>query len=325
MKKPLNISNVKKMTIACGILAASLSFGASAFAFSDLKGDPAEAKINALHNEGMINGISKDKFAPKSKMSFAEGIQLIVNGLKLSPKPAAGSSSTEVSDYFDKVNDKAWYASAFLTAKQNGLTLERTVNPNERITRAQFAHLLTQALQSKGEFPVTLMYVNISDGGKLSNEVISSLQLLLNTRIVTLEKDGKFRPNDLITRSEAAAMVYDAAEFAKRVIPSNGNGNVTAPTYETEITLSKAGEGVNKATLTVNNLPNPGYGLVIERIEFSKDKTAVIYFNVTAPEPGTMHAQVITKASTVTYLPEGYKAIAKPVSGSASYSNSTTH
>lgn len=323
MKKPLVITNAKKMTIVCGILAASLSFGASAFAFSDLKGDPAEAKINSLHNEGIINGISKDKFAPKSKMSFAEGIQLIVNGLKLSPKPAPGSSSTKGSDYFVKINDKAWYASAFLIAKQNGLSLDRTVNPHERITRAQFAHLLTQALQSKGEFPVTLMYVNISDGSKLSNEVMSSLQILLNTRIVTLEKDGKFRPNDLITRSEAAAMVYDAAEFAKRVISSDGN--VTAPTYETEVTLSKAGEGVNKATLTVNNLPNPGYGLVIERIEFSKDKTAVIYFNVTAPEPGTMHAQVITKASVVTYLPEGYKPKAKPVSGSASYSNSSTH
>lgn len=45
MKKSLFISNVKTMTIACGILAASLSFGASAFAFSDLKGDPAEAKL----------------------------------------------------------------------------------------------------------------------------------------------------------------------------------------------------------------------------------------------------------------------------------------
>lgn len=323
MKKRFFISNAKKMTIACGILAASMSFGASAFAFSDLKGDPAEAKINSLHKEGIINGVSKDKFAPKSKMSFAQGIQLIVSGLNLSPQPAVGSSSSKASDYFDKVNDKAWYASAFLIAKQNGLSLERTVNPNERITRAQFAHLLTQALQSKGEFPVTLMYVDISDGSKLSNEVMNSLQILLNTHIVTLEKDGTFRPNDLITRSEAAAMIYDAAAFAKRVITSSSN--TTAPTYETEVTLTKAGEGVNKATLTVNNLPSPGYGLVVERIEFSKDKTAVIYFSVTAPEPGTMHAQVITKASVVTYLPEGYKAVAKPVAGSASYSTSSTH
>lgn len=308
------------MTIVCGILAASLSFGASAFAFSDLKGDPAEGKINALHKKGIINGVNKDKFAPKSKVSFAQGISFIVGGLNLTPKPVAGSNAAKASDYFDKVNNKAWYASAFVTAKQNGLSIDRAVDPNGTITRAQFAHLLTQALQSKGNFPVTLMYVNVADGDKLSNEVMSSLQILLNTRIATLDKNGKFRPNDAITRSEAAALIYDAADFAKRVIVTNGNPSTAV--YETQVTLTKAGEGVNKATLTVNNLAHPGYGLVIERIEFGKDKTAVIYFNVTAPDPGKMYPQVITSASVVTYLPEGYTAVAKPVAGAASSSSS---
>lgn len=320
MKKQLFLSNVKKMTIACGILATSLSFGASAFAFSDLKGDPAEAKIHSLYKEGVINGVNNDKFAPKSKVTFAQGIQFIVSGLKLSPQPSIGSNSSKASDYFDKVKDKAWYASAFLIAKQNGLSLDRATDPNGTITRAEFAHFLTQALQSKGEFPVTLMYVNVADGDKLSGDVMNSLQILLNTHIISLDKNDKFRPNDAITRSEAAAMTYDAAEFAKRVINST-----TAPTYnyETEVTLSKAGEGVNKVTLTVNNLPNPGYGLVVERIEFGKDKTAVIYFDVTSPEPGKMYAQVISKGSVVTYLPEGYKAVAQPVSGSTSLSSSS--
>lgn len=310
------------MSIACGIMAASLSFGASAFAFSDLQGDPAEAKINALHNAGIINGISNDKFAPKSKVTFAQGVQFIVSGLNLSPQSTNGSSSSKASDHFDKVNDNAWYASAFLIAKQNGLSLDRAVNPNSTMTRADFAHLLTQALKSKGEFPVTLMYVNVSDGDKLSNEVMNSLQILLNTHVVSLDKDSKFRPNDAITRSEAATMTYDAAEFAKRVITPDDSSTAPAYNYETEVTLSKAGEGINKVTLTVNNMPNPGYGLVIERIEFGKDKTAVIYFDVTSPEPGEMYAQVISKASAVTYLPDGYKAVAQPVNGTSSSSNS---
>lgn len=322
MKKQLFINNTKKITIVCGIMAASLSFGASAFAFSDLKGDPAETKINSLYKAGIINGVSNDKFAPKSKVTFAQGVQFIVSGLNLSSQPTVGSSSSKASDYFDKVNDKAWYASAFLIAKQNGLSLDRTVNPNNTLTRAEFAHLLTQALQSKGEFPVTLMYVDISDGDKLPNEVMNSLQILLNTHVVSLENDGKFRPNDAITRSEAAVMTYDAAEFAKRVITADDSSTTPTYNYETEVTLSKAGEGVNKVTLTVNNLPNPGYGLVIERIEFGKDKTAVIYFDVTSPEPGKMYAQVISKASVVTYLPDGYTAVAQSVSGTSSSSSS---
>ncbi|MFF2017637.1 S-layer homology domain-containing protein [Paenibacillus sp. NPDC058177] len=317
MKTTSFMNSAKKITIACSILAASVSFGASAFAFSDLKGDPAETKINALHKDGIINGVTSDKFAPKSSVTFAQGIQFIVSGLKLSPKPDAGSTGT-VSSHFTHVNDKAWYASAFLTAKQNGLPLDKNVDPNAAMSRAQFAHLLAEALKTKGNFPVTMMFFNITDGDKLSKDVMNNLQILLNTHLVQLDKNGKFRPNDSVTRSEAAAWIYDAAQFAKNIEAPDDSANAPGYNYETDINVTKAAEGVNKVTLTVNNLPNPGYGLVIEKIEFGKDKTATIYFNVTDPEPGKMYPQVITKGSAVTYLPEGYTAVAKSLKGTSS-------
>ncbi|WP_151733043.1 S-layer homology domain-containing protein [Paenibacillus tengchongensis] len=307
MRKPSYQMSAKKMMIACSILAASVSFGTSAFAFSDLKGHSAEAKIESLHKQGIVNGVSSDKFAPKSKVTYAQGVLFIVSGLKLSPE--AGSTA-KASDYFDKVKDKAWYASAFIAAKESGLSLDKTVDPNGVMTRAQFAHLLTQALQSKGNFPVTLMYANVTDGSKMSTAEMNSLQILVNTKIVTLEKNGTFRPADPVTRAEAAEWLYDAAKFAKEVIGTD-NGNET-PSYEYDATvnLEKAGEGVNKATVTVNNLPNPGYGVSIAKIEF-KNKSAVIYYNVTKPAPGGMYPQVISSASAVTYLPEGYTATVK--------------
>lgn len=100
-----------KITLACSILAATVSFGASASAFSDMKGHASESKINALHQNGIINGITSDRFAPKSKLTYAQGLQFIVSGLKLSPQNTTGSKA---SDYFDKVKDNAWYASAFV-------------------------------------------------------------------------------------------------------------------------------------------------------------------------------------------------------------------
>ncbi|MDQ0195548.1 S-layer homology domain-containing protein [Paenibacillus wynnii] len=306
MKKQSFISHAKKMTIACSILAASVSFGASAFAFSDLKGNPAEAKINSLHEKGIINGMSNGKFAPKFKLTYGQAIQVIVSGLELKAQP----SNSKASDFFDNVKDKSWFASAFLTAKQHGLSLDRNVNPNSSITRAQFAHLLTQGLLSKGTFPVTKMYFEISDDDKLSAEVNNSLQILLNTHIISLEAGSKFRPNDAITRAEAAVWVYDAAEFAKKVItPAN---QTPAPVYEkAEVAIVKAADGVNKVSLTVNNLPNPGYGLLIQKIEFNKDKTAVIYYTVTTPDPNKMYPQVISKATVVTYLADDYKPVAQ--------------
>lgn len=324
MKKLFFQTNAKKLTIACGILAASVSLGASAFAFSDLKGDPAEAKINALHSEGIVNGVTSDLFAPKAKVTFAQGVQFIVNGLKLSPT----SNSAKASDYFDKVQDNAWYASAFVTAEQNGLSLDKAVDPNGTITRAQFAHLLTQALQSKGDFPVTMMYAMVADGDKLTTEQMNSLQILINTRIVTLDQNSRFRPTDTVTRTEAAVWIYDAAKFATEVIAADDtDDSEAAPAYEydADVKLEKAAEGVNKATVTVSNLPHPGYGLSIDRIEFGLDKTAVIYFSVTNPDPGKMYPQVISSASVATYLPEGYTAVAKSTTEAISPSVSASN
>jgi hypothetical protein len=310
-----------KITLACSILAATVSFGASASAFSDMKGHAAESKINALYQDGIINGITSDIFAPKSKLTYAQGLQFIVSGLKLSPQNTTGSKA---SDYFDKVKDTAWYASAFLAAKQSGLALDKSIDPNAAMTRIQFAHLLTQALQSKGNFPVTLMYADISDGGKLSTAEMNSLQILVNTRLITLEKNNTFRPNEAVTRAEAAVLIYDAAKFAKEVITPDESVTAPAYDYESAVTLEKAANGVNKATVTVENLPNPGYGLSIERIEFGANKTAVIYFKVTPPPAGSMNIQVISTGTAVTYLPEGYTAVAKSVTGSTSSAASST-
>ena len=321
--RPTNLmKRAKTMSIACGILAASLSFGASAFAFTDLNGHPAETKINALYDAGVINGITSDIFAPNVNVTLAQGVQFLVKGLELAPQPSNGSSSSAASTFFDNVKDNTWYASSFLIAQQNGLTLAQNADPNATMTRAEFAYLLTEALQSKGDFPVTKMYVMVEDGDKLASAVMNSLQILLNTKIITLD-NGKFRPADIITRSEAAVMVHDAAEFVARAI--NQDDTVIEPSepepvpvnnYISDVVLEKAAEGVNKATITVDNLPNPGYGLEVERIEFTSATSAVIYFKITLPNPDMMYPQVITKGTVTTYLPDGYTATAEPVMGS---------
>lgn len=306
----------KSMTLACGLIAASLSFGASAHAFSDLKGDPAESKIRALHESGAISGVSADRFAPKSSLTYAQGIQFIVSGMELKRTSPA---DTKASTYFDKIKDQAWYAPAFITARDNGITLDKGVNPAASLSRAQFAHMLNQAVQSKGNFPVTKMYFEITDGQKLDPGVNNSLQTLLNMRIIKLEEGGKFRPNQPVTRSEAAAMVYDAAQTVKRLTDANGGSETkpSGPVYETAIDVTKAADGVNKVTLTVSNLPNPGYGLKVDRIEFGDDKTAVIFFKVTSPDPSKMYAQVISEGRVTAYVPEWYnKVTAQPVTGS---------
>jgi hypothetical protein len=308
--------NVIRTAILCSVLATSLSFGTSALAFSDLSGDPAEVKINALKASNIINGVSTDIFAPKSKMTYAQGLQFLVNAFELK----LDTHSSKASDYFDNVADSAWYADAFLIAHHNGIALDQKVNPTDTMTRAQFAHFVNQSLLTKGNFPVTLMYVDVSDGDKLPLDVSNSLQTLLNTRIITLTEDGKFRPHDAITRSEAAIMIYDASEFAKKIIPDQ-EVKIPDKSYETSISLVKIAEGVNKVSLTVSDLPNPGYTASVKRIEFGPELTATVFFTIISPDPDRMYPQVISKSTAITYLPADYKAVAKYEASSVESAN----
>lgn len=307
-KKQLFKHSAKKTVIACGILAASLSLSASAFAFSDLSSDPAEAKINALQASGVINGVNNDKFAPKSKVTFAQGIQFLVNAFDLK-RDSKSTDSSKASDYFDKVTDKAWYAEAFLIAHQNGLSLDKTLNPHVVITRAQFAHLLHQSLLTKGNFATTEMFFTITDGAKLPQDISNSLQTLLNAKLISLNANGAFRPNDAITRSEAAIWIYDTAAFAKKIKPKEEQ--TPEKSYEAVVKVEKATADVNKVSLTVDNLPNSGYSASIDRIQFNKDKTATIYFTVNSPDPDKMYLQVISKSTVVTYISADYTPVTK--------------
>lgn len=297
--------NATKTIITCSVLAASLSFGTAAFAFSDLAGNPAEVKINALQASGVISGVTQDLFAPKSKVTYAQGVQLLSNAFNL----RLTNPQSNASDYFAKVVDNAWYSEAFVIAQQNGLSIDKKVSPTNPMTRAQFAHLLHQALLTKGNFPVTTMFFNISDGEKLPQDVSNSLQALLNMKMITLGEDGTFRPNEAITRAEAAVLIYNATELAKRILPEE----VTTPNpaYEAIVSVEKATDGVNKVSLTVDNLPNPGYAISIDRIEFGKNLSANVYFSVSSPDPNNMYIQVISKSTAITYLPDNYKVVAK--------------
>lgn len=302
-------TSAKKMTIACGLLAASLGFGASASAFSDLANDPSAEQIRALHERGIINGVTADRFAPKMQVTYAQAVVMLVKALDLEPQATVGSSSAVASHFFANVGDQTWYASAFLIAKQNGLPISESVKPGDSISRAAFAHLLEQGLHAKGEFATTMMYFDIADGGNLSNDVNNSLQTLLNTRIIELEEAGKFRPNDILTRSEAAAWLFEAAQFVEEVIEAEPAA--PAPEYDSSVEVSTVAEGVDKAVLTVT-VGHPGYGVVIDRIDFGPNDTAVIYYSVTDPDPDMMYPQVITDVTVNAYVPHGTKVTAIP-------------
>ncbi|MBP1992398.1 S-layer homology domain-containing protein [Paenibacillus eucommiae] len=308
-KKPQRSNRTIMLT--GGIVAAALMWSTSAFAFSDLAGDPAEAKINALQKSGIISGITNDTFAPKEKVTFAQGVQLIVKGLDLNLDLVKFIKKPEASDYFTKVPDNAWFAEAFIIASVHGLSLDKNIDPYGTITRAQFAQLLGEALDTKGNFPVTKMFFQISDGENLPQDIQGRLQILLNTKIIKLGEDGKFRPQDAITRSEAADWIFEASDFVRRVIQAEPEKEpVVEESHKATVTIEKVNDQVNKVVLTVEGLPNPGYKVVINEIKFASDQIATVHYSVHKPDPNMSYPQVITDGKAETYLSSYYKPLA---------------
>lgn len=298
--------NKKMKLTAALLLSSSLLLASSAAAFDDVAGQDA-AITKALQERGIIHGVTKDKFAPKSQLTGAQGVRMIVQALDLK-----GSSDSKAA-HGVKGGAAFWYSEALQIAKDNGIELPADFQPNEKLSREAFANMLMQGIASTGNYPVIMMYVNVADADKVHPDYMGSIQTLLLTKIASLDEDGHFHPKSPITRMEAARLVYNAVEFVQKhkeiALPDQGDGeHLNKVSYQVE----KVNDEVNKVVLTRANQPHPGYGISVAKVEF-KDKTAVVHYELLSPDPDKFYPQVITDAKTETYVSSKYEVTIKPL------------
>lgn len=78
-----------------------------------------------------------------------------------------------------------------------------TFRPDQAMTRAEFAAVLSRIYEEQKETVQTIKYTDMSDFGWAANEI----QQVTSAGLMTGYKDGTFRPNKFITRAEMAAIV----------------------------------------------------------------------------------------------------------------------
>lgn len=285
------------------VLVCLLAMGSTAFAFQDIAGEPGKAAINELKKRGIMNGIAKERFGPKEKIDFAQGITSIVRGMGLNIDGIRFIKEPKASDFFTKVPDQAWYAESFIIAQLNGLDLPRDVQPKQQMTREQFAHYLFQGLSATGDYAFIELYVMLNDESKVNPNYMNSIQRLLVSNIAELDKHGNFNPNRKITRAEAAVMLYKAIQFVEE------QAKTPQPIDDdVELTTENVNKDIVKVTLSRGEKPNAGYGLEITKIEF-RGNDAVICYTTSDPLPDHMYAQVITEPKASVYIDSKYNPI----------------
>ncbi|NIK77858.1 hypothetical protein FHS15_002996 [Paenibacillus castaneae] len=220
----------KRCTTAIAAVAVMLStsFATQAFAaapFTDIGNVSNKAKIEALQQQGIIKGVSDTEFSPEEQLTAAQGISLIVRTTQISLAAIDFNKAPTADGYFTKVKNDAWYAEDFVIAHFNGVDIPADIDPRAPLTKEQFVHYLVQAVESTGQYPLIKMFINITDEKDIDTAYQGTIQRALLYKFVTLDEEGSFDPSHVLTREEAAAILYDARSF----IDAHKDAVVTEP------------------------------------------------------------------------------------------------
>lgn len=296
----------KKPLLMLAITAIMLLvLGQTAMAFSDTGSGSNAEKINALKEQGVLNGTGNDQFKPEGELTYAAAISMLVKGFDLNLNAFDFVKKPEATDTFPNLSNDAWYSEAFVIAHYNDLDIPRDVKPNDIITKEQYAHHLFQAISTTGEYAYIEIFMVLNDESDVNPDYMNSIQKLLITKVAELDKDQNFLPKKAITRGEAAVWLHDGLKLVEEMTPIEPQPPL--PVYDINLDVKSVNEDINKVTLTAE-VPHPGYGLRIASIVFEGDQ-AVIYTEPTLPDPDMMYPQVITTVEVSTYIDAAYKPV----------------
>lgn len=284
--------------LLCSVSASSV------FAFNDIDSPEQKEPIMALKARGIVSGVDGEHFAPKGKISYAQSIQLLVKGLGLNIDNMRFIKPPLASDYYTSIPNDAWYAEAFIIAHLNGLSIPKDVDPNGTITREQFAHLLIQAIDTKGSFPVIKMIIVLQDEDQVNPEYNYSLQRLFLHKLAKPE-NGYAYPKRELTRGEAAVWVHNAIKFVE------SHTEKPAPAEEVKVRVEKVNDEVNKVILSRGEKPSSGYTIAVTGIRFGEDGKAYVQYKLGDPKPDMSYLTVITEPTAVTFVSSKYEAVAE--------------
>ncbi|MED5016992.1 S-layer homology domain-containing protein [Paenibacillus chibensis] len=291
---------------AAWIVICSFAVSSSASAFSDIK-DPHQNKIvDALQSQGIIHGVSAERFAPSDNITAAQAVSMLVKAMDLKAVNGAAEAPG--------IPPNAWFAQAANIAAGHGLLSEGIKDWNGGLTKEQFAVMLHKAItETIGTNPSIQIVIPIADMNLLHSWSGEAVHYLLLSGITELDGEKRFHPQSIISRMEAAEMTFNALKYMDTV---KGPQDAGESDDEVSVQVVKVNDQVNEIILSKSDMPNPGYGILVDRIEFSGQR-AVISYHFTTPEPGQMYPQVISTAKTSVYVDSKYKVSVKRSPGEA--------
>ena len=190
--------------------------------FSDIDNSGYREGIEKAAAKGIINGYADGTFKPDAQVTRAQFITMLYR-VAGSPEVEIPEGKTEIELGFtdaDTISDE--YKTAVAWGVQNGIIKgyeDDTFRPNQAISRAQMVTMLYRYLTledvwgaASDEMKATYDFTDKDD---IAAPYVEAVNYMANMEFIKGFEDGSFRPDETVTRGQAAtvfARIFDAVE-----------------------------------------------------------------------------------------------------------------
>lgn len=158
----------------------------------------------------LMIGTDKNSFAPKNPMTRSMVVTILA---RLSKEDISGYEKS----YFSDVDIKSWYGKSVAWAYDNDIIEgigQKKFNPNAKVTREEFVKMFYYyakyvGIDAKERGDIS----KFSDGQDVSDWAEKPMQWAIEVSLINGYDDGTLRPQNNITRAEAATMLYNFIEY----------------------------------------------------------------------------------------------------------------
>lgn len=237
---------MKKQRILSALLALCIVFSLVPTALAEKADDFTDVSrsdwyyqfVDYVTSKGYFNGVADKTFAPADNMTRAMFVTVLFRF-----HGAKGDSSQSA---FVDVAPGEWYTAAINWAAANKI-VDGVGNgkfaPNDPITRAQMCTMIERYLDLyrkawKVTLPESGSLSVMVDESAIPAYALAAVKQCQRHGLVNGFEDGTFRPNDLSTRAQVAAVIYRMSHLVQNAKPDNTpsvnppvNPPVTAYTY----------------------------------------------------------------------------------------------
>ncbi|RXT00301.1 S-layer homology domain-containing protein [Ammoniphilus sp. CFH 90114] len=167
-----------------------------------LAGSWYEKPVIDLYNQGIVNGMSKDRFAPNAVLTRAQFVTILGNWLGWKDDPSLKLEFKDQIPGYAVPAIKVAVSKGIVQGFPGGL-----FKPDAPLTRAQMSVMLYKALQDRGDDLSGGTDVMFADAQNIPEWAKEAVQVM-STKGYIKGMNGSFNPQSTATRAQAAALIY---------------------------------------------------------------------------------------------------------------------